>query len=123
MRDSHWRDVGALAGALAADAALVQERLDRAHEEALESFAAVLAKAPEAARPWLLPLAPARLVVQRHEVTCEVQLATRRAQGLQILVKPISLGASLARERAESTRMSLRVEVQAVPRPLSPRLP
>ncbi len=119
MDDRGWTDLSALLTALTADAALVQRRLDAAHAEEVERFAWLLAQAPEGARPLLIPLAPARLTVQRHEVSCDVQIGTRRTLGFQIVARPISLGASLVLDRAEMAHMSLRVEVRAVPRPPS----
>jgi hypothetical protein len=103
--------------ALARDSVLLQQRLDAEAAASRERFAALLASVPQPARGLLLPLRPNQLIVQRHDVTCSLRVATSRTIAFELSVKPINVGFAALYETTTTEQASLSIEVRSVSTP------
>lgn len=102
---------------LAGDVAATQEKLDRAYENEVSLFGAMLSRTPPEWRGLMAALAPARQVLTSFEMSAAVQLSTTQSLGLGIQAVPLNLGYAI-RFGVTSTGWSrIQLTVEQVPIP------
>lgn len=110
-----WQDLGQLTAELAIDGIRIQQRLDAAAALDTERFARLLSAVPQSMHSVLLPLAPARLQLTEHRVSCTLRTTVSHEAGFSILVAPIQMGGSTLFDTTSAVRCSVTIEVRAVP--------
>lgn len=117
--------LSALVASLASDAVRIQRTLDAESHLAEEDFQRLAARVPEAARQFLLPLAPVRRLVAEHRVRASIRIGQSLTVQGELRVAPVHLGFGALYRNREQAVSTVEIEVAAVPQPrgASPEAP
>ena len=106
-----------LIACLATDLVDIQKKLDAQFEKDIQQFEITISQIPETNRPYLLPLAPKRQRVSRHEVEARIhwQQEQSSAGSLTIGTQLLNFSADVRYQRNTEADCRLKIEIAQVP--------
>lgn len=114
MKTAHLTE---LISRLATDMADIQKQMDDHFEKEIQRFKKLVSQTPDAGRAYLVPLAPKRQRISKHEVSARMswQYEKSKAGGIHLKTRLLNFSADLRYQRNTEQDSHLEICIEQIP--------